>query len=386
MDKKIARSASGFIALPIQFKPTKSFPKATTHYLYLRQDEPKIPTPESRRSLFLVNLPITSTELHIKLLFATQLASGRVERVDFPPSPASQSFLPSSLHQQDDSTGHSRDGTLQQQQSQGQSRGKKRKRVTSTNLEQQLEQNNPLSEIWDREIYPSGSSAVVVFIDKASMEASLLAAKKATKPGAKPVGFWGDSIEAEAEVGDEGNKKGDDEDNNDNNRNGRRVASLGLSRYTRHHFTLQYPPRKDLLHSVNAYMAVYGQLEEARSREESRKRQQPDEDGFITVTRSTKGGVLRKEEAQELTRQLKEKEKAQQQDKEAAAEGNAEKFKSGPRPKGQQQGLTNFYRFQMRERRKEQQLELVRKFEQDRKRVEEMRARKKAEQREERRE
>ena len=78
---------------------------------------------------------------------------------------------------------------------------------------------------------------------------------------------------------------------------------------------------------------------------------------------------------------MKEKEKEQQQEKEAAvAEGNAEKFKSGPRPKGQQQGLTNFYRFQMRERRKEQQLELVRKFEQDRKRVEEMRARKQAEQ------
>ena len=295
---KIAREVSGFVALPVQFKPTSAFSETVIHYIYLRPDEPKLPTIESAQSLFLVNIPITTTEQHLRHLFAGQLSAGRIKRVDF-----------------SDSIGGS---NIQGGNVQTAKNSKKRKRITSSELEVDLE-NATLPETWDRAIHPSGSHAVVVFVDRPSMEASLKAARKAAKLGTTII--WGEGIED-------------------------RVPLLGLKRYEAHHI-MRYPSRKELLSSVDSYMSVYGQMEEARSREEAKKRQQPDEEGFITVTKGARGGVVRKEDAKEL----------------------------GENQKGKEKGIENFYRFQMRERRKEQQGDLMRKFEGDKKRVEEMRKR-----------
>lgn len=292
------RQVSGFVVLPIQFKPSKSFPEPVTHFIYLRPDEPKLPTAEAARSLFLVNIPVTTTEEHLKNLFAVQLQAGRVERVEFSTSKAT------STPQHDDASAVKNT--------------KKRKRVTSSELEHELE-NARLPDTWERTIHPSASHAVVIFVDRLSMEASLKAAKKAAKLGSTII--WGKGIEG-------------------------RVSPLELKRYEAHN-ALRYPSRKDLLSSVDSYMSAYGRMEEARSREEARKRQQADEDGFITVTKGARGGVVRKADAKELGEKQKEK----------------------------SQGIQDFYRFQMRERRKEQQGELMRKFEEDKRRVQEMRKR-----------
>ncbi len=295
---KIAREVSGFVALPVQFKPTSASSETVTHYIYLRPDEPKLPTIESTQSLFLVNIPITTTEQHLRHLFAGQLSAGRIKRVDFSDSVGSSNI---------------QGGNVQTAKN-----SKKRKRITSSELELDLE-NATLPETWNRTIHPSGSHAVVVFVDRPSMEASLKAARKAAKLGTMII--WGEGIED-------------------------RVPLLGLKHYEAHH-TIRYPSRKELLSSVDSYMSLYGQMEEARSREEAKKRQQPDEEGFITVTKGARGGVVRKEDAKEL----------------------------GEKQKGKEKGIENFYRFQMRERRKEQQGELMRKFEEDKRRVEEMRKR-----------
>lgn len=296
---EIAREVSGFVVLPIQFSSLPSFPESVTYYIYLRPDDPKLPTPESAQSLFLVNLPITATEQHLRHLFAVQLSAGRVKRVDFSdsasPAHPPRENVPTAKH------------------------SKKRKRITSSELELELLDNAPLPDTWDRNIHPSGSHAVVVFVDRPSMEASLKAAKKAAKLGTTST--WGEGIE-------------------------NRIQPLGMKRYEAHH-ALRYPSRRDLLSSVDSYMSAYGRMEEARSREEAKKRQQPDEEGFITVTKGARGGVVRKEDAKELGEKQKQKDK----------------------------GIENFYRFQMRERRKEQQGELMRKFDEDKRRVEEMRKR-----------
>lgn len=294
----IAREVSGFVALPVQFKCATVFPEPVAHYIYLRPDEPKLPTTESPQSLFLVNIPITTTEQHLRHLFAGQLSAGRIKRVDF--------------------SGATRNSNTSGENVQVAKNSKKRKRVTSSELELELE-TAALPKTWDRTIHPSGSHVVVVFVDRPSMEASLKAARKAAKLGTTII--WGEGIET-------------------------RVPPLGIRRYQAHH-TMRYPSRKELLSSVDSYMSAYGRMEEARSREEAKKRQQPDEDGFITVTKGARGGVVRKEDAKELGEKQKEKEK----------------------------GIENFYRFQMRERRKEQQGELMRKFEEDKRRVEEMRKR-----------
>lgn len=95
-------------------------------------------------------------------------------------------------------------------------------------------------------------------------------------------------------------------------------------------------------------MTHFAALENQRARQSKRLRQQPDEDGFVTVTRGGRAGPARQEEAQ------------------AAVE--KQKQKAGT-------GLKDFYRFQLREERKKAQGELLRKFEEDRKKVDEMKKR-----------
>ena len=93
-------------------------------------------------------------------------------------------------------------------------------------------------------------------------------------------------------------------------------------------------------------MTTYAELEVARGRESSRQRAEPDEDGFVTVTRGTRG-VVKADEAEELkAKALEEKRK--------------------------QEGLADFYRFQVRERRREEQGVLVRRFQDEMGRSREM--------------
>ena len=161
-------TVSEYTVLPILFPPQPFYPVAATHYIYLRPHSPKIPEPDSPRSLFLVNIPIDSTELHFRSLFAYQLGGGRVERVDF------------------ETTRPAKHVTRLQADALG---GKKRKRA-DVEAEEPVPQ---LPEVWDRELHRSGSTAVVVFVDRPSMEIGLKAVKRAAKNGTEVV--WGKGVE-----------------------------------------------------------------------------------------------------------------------------------------------------------------------------------------------
>ncbi len=117
------------------------------------------------------------------------------------------------------------------------------------------------------------------------------------------------------------------------------------------HHRMRYPPRIPLQASVDAFMTRYATLEAQQARQAKRLRQEPDEEGFITVTRGGRTGPARQEEAQAAAERQKKKEGA---------------------------GLKNFYRFQLREERKKAQGEMLRKFEEDRRKVEEMKKRRKS--------
>lgn len=295
-------SISGYSVLPIDLPPVPSFPNPATHYLYLHPHEPRVPDPDSSRSLFIVNVPVTTTETHLRHLFGAQLSSGRVERVEFHDTAAKKST------------------TIIATQTTTITNPKKRKRETTEELQLELD-TAEFPRTWDRELHSSGAHAIVVFVDRLSMEASLKAAKKAAKTRTKIV--WGQGIE-------EG-----------------RFPALGIQRYKSHN-KLRYPARAELLRTVNDYMTIFGRFEEARLREATRGAEVPDEDGFVTVTRGPKiNNVAREEEMRELMEKHKEKNK----------------------------GLQDFYRFQMREKRKGRQTELLRKFEEDKRKVEEMRRR-----------
>ena len=100
-----------------------------------------------------------------------------------------------------------------------------------------------------------------------------------------------------------------------------------------------------MLASIDAYMTAYGQREEAVIRARARQRREPDEEGFVTVTRGGRNGAARQEEARERLEREKERKKE----------------------------FGDFYRWQGREKRKEKEKEVRRKFEEDLAKVKRMR-------------
>lgn len=120
-------------------------------------------------------------------------------------------------------------------------------------------------------------------------------------------------------------------------------ATIG---YLNHH-RLTYPDKSQLLESVNNYMTAFAEKEASEARSRARQRQEPDADGFITVTRGGRTNPARQEVAQEQAEKQKEKDR----------------------------GLEDFYRFQSREKRKQRASELVRKFEEDKEKIRKMRER-----------
>jgi len=113
--------------------------------------------------------------------------------------------------------------------------------------------------------------------------------------------------------------------------------------YLTHH-ALRYPPAGALQANVDAYMVHFAAQEAARTKLLARQRAVPDEDGFITVTRGGRAGPGRQEDAMQKAEKQKEK----------------------------SVGKEDFYRFQMREKKKEKANDLLRGFEEDRRKVEEM--------------
>jgi ribosomal RNA-processing protein 7 len=118
------------------------------------------------------------------------------------------------------------------------------------------------------------------------------------------------------------------------------------------HLALLHPAPSLLSSTTNAYLSQFDAAAATRNRALAHLRSVPDEDGFITVTRG--GGrnapAARLEIAQQKQEELEDRKK-----------------KKG--------SLDGFYRFQNREKRKEQEGMLRKQFEKDRRRVVEMRER-----------
>jgi len=298
---KLPSSFGEYAILPISIPPVPSFPVKATHCLYIKHHEPKIPTPSDARSLFLVNVPIDSTEAHFRAIFTSLIGAGRFESIIF--ENEKRTFTLTAVV---DSSAK-RDKNLKRKR-------EREGKTTDSNIGQ-------LPKVWDRDLHRSGSTAVAVMVDQKSVEAALKAIRKVHKSGAYPV--WGAGVEE-------------------------KVPKLGSQRYLTHH-TLRCPDKAVLQASVDVFMTEFNRREEEAARAAKRLRNVPDEDGFVTVTRGGRTGPARREEAEEARR--KELEKEEQKRK----------------------TMGDFYRFQGRERRKEEQGELVRRFEEDRKRVENMR-------------
>ena len=165
-DEEIPTSIGDYLVLALSLPTLPAYPKPATHYLYLRQHAPKVPTADDARVLFLVNVPIDATEEHFKHLFETQLEAGAVESVKFEGqrSRKKPAIAPAVA-------------------------GKKRKRGQAGRAE--------LPDVWDRDLHASGSTALVVFAEEKGAR-RVLKTVKSLKGGA--VG-WGDGMEEQEPLG-----------------------------------------------------------------------------------------------------------------------------------------------------------------------------------------
>ncbi|KAK5728710.1 hypothetical protein LTR15_001849 [Elasticomyces elasticus] len=296
-------AVNDFTVLPLQYPPLASYPQASTHYLYLRANAPKVPTEDTPRELFLVNVPVDATEIHLRSLSADHLGGGRVESVAFEGTKRTGKGITAPVVS-------------------AKSRGKKRKRGAENEDADTEQEVGKLPEVWDRQLHSSGGTAVVTFVDRPSAELALKEARRAAKGGRRIV--WGAGVDG-------------------------KIAPLGTGRYLTHH-AMRYPDPGALQQSIDDFMTAFSAQEAVRARELSKVRSVPDADGFVTVTRGARTATAAREEDVE-----KKEEAARKREKKKVGE--------------------DFYRFQVREKRKEEQLGLVRGFEEDQRRVEEMRRR-----------
>lgn len=297
-----------FSVLPISIPPLPSFPRPVLHYVYVRRNAPKIPTANDSRSLFLTNVPVDSTELHLRSLFSTLVGAGRFETVTFEDErKETQSPLDSQpAHAARLLAAH----------------GKKRKRENEDMERAKEEAAARLPSAWTRTLRKSGSTAVVLLADEKSAEQVLKAIAKVHRTKKYPAWESGESTD--------------------------RVPPLG-SAWLKAHNRMSYPDGGVLQASVDAFSTLFAKKEQEAAEIAKRIRNEPDEDGFVTVTRGGRNAPASRNEAEEAKRKMMER---------------AEKKK---------EEMTNFYRFQLRERKKEEQAELVKQFDEDRRKIAEMR-------------
>ncbi|CCJ30447.1 unnamed protein product [Pneumocystis jirovecii] len=181
-----------------------------------------------------------------------------------------------------------------------------------------MSDQDPIWSVWKRPILRSGSWAIVEFLEKQDVQRILqnVNNKKMEKY------VWGQKIPSG------------------------RVPELGFKHYYDHH-SLMYPSHVELQASIDKYMSEFYSVEEKQKLLRKRQRTEPDEEGFITVTRGGRIGAGRIDDAMKI----KEKKKN----------------------KGV---LLNFYKFQALERKKKELLELKKKFEEDQKKIQELREKK----------
>ena len=148
-------SVNGYSVLSVKLPSLPSFSEQAWHYLYLHRHEPKIPTRDDDRTLFVVNVPIDATEAHFRCLFQ-KLASARVVNAQ----------LSSSINRPE-SNPVSRPPPAPNVKS-----NKKRKRIAVEEAEAGAHQ---LPDTWDRQVQRSGGTALIVFENKAGLATALKA-------------------------------------------------------------------------------------------------------------------------------------------------------------------------------------------------------------------
>ncbi|KAH6899704.1 ribosomal RNA-processing protein 7-domain-containing protein [Thelonectria olida] len=300
----LADTSDQFSILPIKIPGTSSYPTPAIHEVRVRRNAPKIPTPNDSRSLFLKNIPADSTEPHFRAVFAELVGAGRFETITF--EDESKSSLPVDPAQATKLTGFARK--------------RKREEVEAEERERE-EEALQLPQIWLRRLQSSSSTAVVLLADEKSVQLVLKAIAKLHKTKKYP--SWGSNLADE-------------------------TPSLGSS-WVASHLQLSRVDKQATQKAVHAFFSAFNRKEKEAAELAKRLRNEPDEDGFVTVTRGGRSAPAGHNEAEEAKRKMVEKDQKKKSE------------------------MKDFYRFQLRERRKAEQAALLRSFEEDKRKVNAMR-------------
>lgn len=293
-----------FAILPIRMPAVPSYPKSALHEIRVRRDAPRTPTPHDDRSLFLKNIPTDSTEPHFRAVFTSLVGAGRFEGILF--DDETTSVLPV------DPAHAARVASF--------ARKRKRTDVDAEDRERRVE-GAQLPQIWTRRLHTSSGTAVVLFADQKSVQLVLKAIAKLHKTRKYPV--WGEGLAD-------------------------RVPSLGAP-WISSHLHLCRSDKDDTQSAVHAFFEIFNDKEKEAAELAKRLRNEPDEDGFITVTRGGRATPASRAEAEEAKQRMVDRQTKKKSE------------------------LRDFYRFQLRERRKMEQAALLRRFEADKRKVEAMR-------------
>lgn len=223
-----------YIVLPVTIP--NEYGDDVIHHLYIRPNTPKFPLVDDQRTLFVSNLPVDTDDAHLKALFSA--LGARTEHIQYHIAQDSSRYLDlEEISILDE--------------------------VTDEELTKEIKRLREVAKLpstWSRNLIPSGSNAHIRFVEPSELQAVIKNAKL------EPTLVWGDGVP-------------------DN-----KASLLGADRY-KDHLRSRIPDAKLLQESVDAYMELFNEEEVQKKRKQKLIRTVPDEDGFITITRSGKSGA-----------------------------------------------------------------------------------------------
>ncbi|ORZ15339.1 ribosomal RNA-processing protein 7-domain-containing protein [Absidia repens] len=299
----------GFKVLPVIVKDN------IRHFMYMTQHEVRSAsdTLPADRTLFLVNLPIDTTDAHLQYLFRSH---GSIASIVYHGVTATS--VPQHTSSLDSNESTSADGSytstlIEDKKAKNKQQYKKRKHQTAQQEEITQMEDSQENKAQLRRILHSGASAHVIFTQAKALS-SILAMTRIIRK-------W--------EVDEKDIKN---------------VQPLGFQRYMLA-FEMSRPDHGELQEQVDSYMMKFKENEYQKERELLQRMNQMDDDGFVVVSRHKK---------------------KRNTDGEIQVTATSSVAKDSYDPsKAKKKELVDFYRFQLREKKQNELLELRKRFEED---------------------
>ncbi|KAF9169751.1 Ribosomal RNA-processing protein 7 [Mortierella sp. AD010] len=310
---------ANFYILPLHMpaiSTTHSSPtyKNVLHYLYFKKHEsPKQDAKTPRdRTLFLLNIPVDATESHIRDLFKPY---GRVASIHFLNRVRDSNLSKEEREQQEELERLEREAeAAEEAQNNKTKKGNKKQ-------QQQQQQATGAEDTQRRKLFATGSQAYVVFLEEQELVKALNMKRKkrswiVTGPEATPA-------------------------------DAAKLSSLGVAKWLNDYHRMR-PNHSALQTKVDDYMDKFERSEYEAQQAALARLNVMDDDGFTLVTRAGNKGY----------------------NTDGVIKVQAIKTEDVKNIKPKKKELQDFYRFQMREAKRDKLVELRRKFEEDKIKIE----------------